>query len=195
MTTDAVGLPPVLRYSTLEPSGVSRRQLAALARDGDYERVAPGVFVQAGLLDDTAAAWASIAARRDDATLCLLTALSLHDLTDEIPQASDVALPRGAHPLVVEHAPMAWHYFAIGTFDVGRETHQLAPGLTIGLYGPERTIIDVFRLRRAWGSDLAIEALKRWLRRPGSSPSNLLSMARRFPAARPALQAALEVLL
>jgi hypothetical protein len=67
--------------------------------------------------------------------------------------------------------------------------------LSIGLYSPERTIIDLFRLRHDWGSDLAIGALKRWLRGRGNSPAMLSAMAESFPKARPALQNALEILL
>lgn len=65
----------------------------------------------------------------------------------------------------------------------------------IGLYGPERSIIDAFRLRHNEGTDLAHEALKRWLRRRDSSPAWLIRMAENFPKAQPALRAALEVLL
>jgi hypothetical protein len=62
-------------------------------------------------------------------------------------------------------------------------------------YSAERTIIDLFRLSHDWGSDLGIEALKRWLRGRGNSPSALLEMARDFPKGRPALQNALDILL
>lgn len=193
MATDR--LPDLVRYATLDAVGLSRHRLDTLVDAQEYERIAPGVFVRIGAVDDTTAAWMSISARRADATLCLLSALAMHELTDEIPTRSDVALPRGAHRLATRHAPIAWHFFDRATFDVGRSLLELGAGMTIGLYGPERTIIDVFRLRHAWGPDLAVEALKRWLRRPGASPGALLDMAREFPKARPALQAALQVLL
>ena len=136
----------------------------------------------------------SIAARRADATLCLLSALAIHDLTDEIPTASDIALPRGAHRLVVRHAPIAWHFFDRETFEIGRGEHRLTDEWSIGLYGPERTLIDLFRLRHAWGDDLAVGALKRWLRQPGNSSGVLMEMARSFPSAGPALRTVLEIL-
>lgn len=72
---------------------------------------------------------------------------------------------------------------------------HLGEGIEIGLYGPERSIIDAFRLRHELGTDVANEALKRWLRLRGSNPSDLLGMAAHFPKARPALQTALEILL
>ena len=78
---------------------------------------------------------------------------------------------------------------------IGHTELELDEETVIGLYGPERSIIDAFRLRHLEGHELAVEALKRWLRRPGSSPAALLAMARDFPKARPALQTALEILL
>ncbi|MGI5950904.1 MAG: type IV toxin-antitoxin system AbiEi family antitoxin domain-containing protein, partial [Brooklawnia sp.] len=108
---------------------------------------------------------------------------------------SDIAIPRGSQPVTVRHAPIAWHRFAADTFSIGRGEHPLPGGLSIGLYTAERTLIDLFRLRHAWGSDLAVGALKRWLRERGNSPATLLMLAEHFPKARPAIQQALEVLL
>jgi len=65
----------------------------------------------------------------------------------------------------------------------------------IGLYGPERCIGDALRLRHQEGAEPAIEALRRWLRRPGSSPAVLLNLAGQFPKAAPTLRDALRILL
>lgn len=188
-------LPDLLRYVDLAAERLTRHRLERLVEAGEFERIAPGLFLRAGIADDTTAAWMAVAAKKADATLCLLTALSLHDLTDEIPARSDIAIPRGSQPMTVHHAPIAWHRFDVGTFGIGRTPHPLLGGLSIGLYSAERTLIDVFRLRHAWGNDLAIEALKRWLRRKGNSPTTLLTLAESFPKARPAIQSTLEVLL
>ncbi|WP_223175179.1 type IV toxin-antitoxin system AbiEi family antitoxin domain-containing protein [Schaalia sp. JY-X159] len=188
-------LPDILGYEDLSAQGLTRHGLDRLIESGEFERVAPGVFLRHGLADDTTAAWIAIATRRPEATLCLLTALSLHDLTDEIPARSDVAIPRGAQPVTVYHAPIAWHRFDVDTFSIGRGQYALPGGMSIGLYSAERTLIDLFRLRHTWGSDLALDALKQWLRGSGNSPGSLLTMAESFPKARPAIHHALEVLL
>lgn len=135
-----------------------------------------------------------ISARAPEATLCLRTALAHHDLTDDIPPVIDVALPRARrHPVI--NAPVRWHRFDPDTFDFGRETLDIGE-LGIGLYDAERTICDAFRFRHLEGSEQAIEALKRWLRRRGSQPSALLAMAHRFgPRAEKPIRAALEILL
>jgi predicted transcriptional regulator of viral defense system len=61
--------------------------------DGALERLAHGLYRKADAppadLDRI-----EIALRAWDATLCLTTALSHHDLTDVIPSQIDVALPR-----------------------------------------------------------------------------------------------------
>ncbi|MFV0435600.1 MAG: type IV toxin-antitoxin system AbiEi family antitoxin domain-containing protein [Leucobacter sp.] len=188
-------LPDLLSYEDLSTQGLTRYGLDRLIESGEFERIAPGLFLRSGLADDTTAAWIAVATKRPNATLCLLTALSLHELTDEIPARSDIAIPRGTQPVTVRHAPISWHRFDADTFSIGRTEHALPDGSTIGLYSAERTLVDLFRLRHAWGSDLALGALKQWLRGRGNSPGSLLTMAEGFPKSRPAIQYALEVLL
>lgn len=188
-------LPALLRYRDFDDLGLTRHRVERLVGEGEYERIAPGLFLRAGETDDTTAAWTAIAVKRSQATICLLSALALHELTDEIPTRTDVAIPRGMQPIAILSAPIAWHRFDPETFSIGRNEHALPGGLSIGLYSAERTIIDLFRLRHDWGSDLAVSALKRWLALRGSSPATLLTLAVSFPKARPALRDALEILL
>ncbi len=133
------------------------------------------------------------AAKARQPTLCLLSALARHELTDVIPPVHDVAIPRGAWQPVVS-APVQWHKFAPATFEVGRATIQLDDRHAIGLYDAPRTIIDAFRLRHAVGPDIANEALRRWLR-SGGKPADLMRLTKVFPGARPALLHALQVLV
>lgn len=188
-------LPDLLSYNDLVTHKLTRHSLNKLIDSGEFERIAPGLFLRTGVTDDVTAAWTAISAKQPLATLCLLTALSIHELTDEIPTRSDIAIPRGAQPVTIPHASISWHRFDGGTFDIGRGAFALPGGQSIGLYSAERTLIDVFRLRHRWGSDLAHSALKQWLRGKGNSPGVLLRLAERFPQARPAIQQALEILL
>jgi hypothetical protein len=134
-----------------------------------------------------------IAAKADRATLCLLSALAHHELTDIIPAAHDVALPRGVWQPVVS-APVRSHKFNVETFDVGRTGLWVDDAHAIGLYDAPRSIVDAYRLQSAIGPEVANQALRRWLRR-GGKPADLMHLTRSFPAARPALLHALQVLL
>lgn len=68
-------------------------------------------------------------------------------------------------------------------------------GVQIGVHSPERCVVDAFRLRHRLGEEVAIEALERWLRRPGAMPAELLALARSFQKAEPSLLRARQVLL
>ncbi len=76
---------------------------------------------------------------------------------------------------------------------MGRERPRLGSGEEINIYSPERSVADAMRLRGQVGADVAYEALRRYLRRPGASPGGLLRLARRLRAGGP-MSDALEVL-
>ncbi|MDJ0337056.1 hypothetical protein [Cryobacterium sp. PH31-O1] len=48
---------------------------------------------------------------------------------------------------------------------------------TIGLYSPERSIVDAYRLGGRDGYEIAPEALTNWLRKGGSHPASLMAIA------------------
>lgn len=188
---DRIG--PVFRWSDAHAAGMSDPVLYGLVDEGRIERVSHGLYrlaeVEIADLDLVV-----IAAAKARATLCLTSALARHDLTDQIPSRIEVALPRGTRQPKIS-AAVQWHQFATSTFDLGREVIGLEGGFAIGLYSPERSIIDAYRLRHLQGDELGREALKTWLRRRGSQPSRLLELARSFPKTDPRLREHLRVLL
>lgn len=186
------GLPDVFTYTEARRHGLSDRRLYALRDRGEIEQLGRGLYRRPGA--DADPDLLEIARRAPDATLCLGTALARHGLSDEIPAVIDVALPRGRRAAKVT-APVRWHRFDPATFSLGRD--GLAIGdLTMGIYNPERSICDAFRLRYIDGTEQAVEALKRWLRLRGSQPSTLLRTARQFgPRAETPIRETLEILL
>ena len=193
VTLLASELPTSFTTAEARSRDLSDRDLRALVADGTLVHLSRGVYRRADAPrgDEDLV---EIALRAPEATLCLVTALARHELTDQIADRIDVALPRSQRPPRVS-APARWHRFDEATFASGRGRVELDPGVRIGLYTAERCIIDAFRLRHLEGEELAIEALRRWLRRPGSVPSALLNLACAFPKAEPALLAALRILL
>jgi len=187
-------LPATFSYTEARAGGLSERRLYALRDAGVIEQLGRGLYQRADTSGAADSDLIEIAHRAPQATLCLTTALARHGLTDAIPSSIDVALPRGArHPHT--QAPVTWHTFATDTFTIGRDELTLTAASAIGLYSPERCIIDAFRLRHLEGPEVAVEALRRWLRRRGAHPAMLLKMARAFPKAEPALRSTLEILL
>jgi predicted transcriptional regulator of viral defense system len=185
-------LPNAFTHQTGRALGLSERRLRSLVEEGSLERLAHGLY-RKGTAPPADLDRIELALRAPEATLCLATALAHHDLSDTIPAAIDVALPRARRSPKVS-APVRWHRFHESTFTVGRTELQVDAALHLGIYSAERSIIDAFRLRHQEGEDLAIEALRRWLKRPRSAPSSLLAMVRHFPKAEPSLLQALRIL-
>ncbi len=196
MATDEsqmLALPATFSYSDARAAGLSKRAVYRLRDEGSIKRIGRGLYRRsdAALSDLDLLA---VAARSSLATLCLATALARHGLSDTIPPAPDVALPRGTRAPATE-AMVQWHFFARDTFDLGREMLSLDQETAIGLYSAERSIVDAFRTRGTEGHELANEALRRWLRRPKAQPSELLLLAHQFPRAEEPIRTSLELLL
>ncbi|MDR0959140.1 MAG: hypothetical protein LBM23_02105 [Propionibacteriaceae bacterium] len=184
------GLPPTFRYAEAVRA-IGERQLRNLVKQGKIVLLARGLYRKQDWHGDEDLV--EISSLADQATICLRSALARHDLIDDIPAAIDIALPQGRWSPVTR-MPVNWHHFNVDTFEIGRGVVDVGAGRTIGLYSPERSIIDAYRLRHREGSDIALEALKRWLR-AGGQPSSLLVMAGSFPQVLPVLRSTLEVLL
>ncbi|MQA07713.1 MAG: hypothetical protein GEU98_04000 [Pseudonocardiaceae bacterium] len=188
------GLPNTFTHREAEQRGVSDRRLYALRDAGAVEPIGRGLYRRADASELADVDLLEIAFRAPEAILCLASALARHGLTDLIPPAIDVALPRGRRRPATQ-ATVSWHVFARETFHIGRDDLPVDAQTSIGIYDAQRCIIDAFRLRHREGPELAHTALRRWLTRPGAQPASLLDMARQFPRAEPALRKALEILL
>jgi len=187
-------LAPAFTLGDAREAGLSKDQVYSLLDRDEIERVGRGVYVRPDVVSPAFITLAAATALREDATLCLTSALVHHDLSDAIPFASDIALPRGTHqPAGLTN--VSWHSFDPKTFQIGREHVDAGEGAKVAIYSAERTIVDCFRLMHQEGSDVAHEALRRWLRRRRNTPARLLKVAGSFPKALPRIRQALEVLL
>jgi predicted transcriptional regulator of viral defense system len=187
-------LAPAFTLKDAREAGLSKDKVYSLLDRDEIERVGRGVYVRPEVIPLAFTALAAATVLRDDATLCLTSALVHHDLSDAIPFASDIALLRGTHQ-PVGLTNVSWHSFDPKTFQIGRQRVDAGEGLKVAIYSAERTIVDCFRLMHQEGSDVAHEALRRWLRRKGNTPARLLKTAGLFPKALPRIRQALEVLL
>lgn len=99
---------------SLRGGPASRSALYRGAQAGRWDRIARGIYLP---VDASTADWDRIeaATRRPDATICLASALTHHDLTDAIPAALDIAIPRWSRTPASTGA-IAWHHFDRATF-------------------------------------------------------------------------------
>jgi predicted transcriptional regulator of viral defense system len=174
-------------------AGVHPRDLYALRDEGFLVELSRGVYRLADAEMSPYLDLVAVSRRSPRGSICLNSALSFWDLTDEVPAEVHLAVPRGAHRPRISYPPVRVHVFAAVTFDLEREQVGLESGEEIAIYSPERNVVDAMRMRGQVGADVAYEALRRYLRRPGASAGELLRLARQLRVGGP-MSDALEVL-
>jgi len=182
----------VFRSSQAVAAGVSWRDLYALRDAGELLEISRGVFQLADVVFDRVD-YVAVCARVPEGMICLVSALEYWDLTDQIPRRVHVAVPSGAHRPTIDYPPTCVHVFKAEAFRLGRRQIDGPSGERFRVTDPERTVVDVFRLRHRVGSDLAMQALARYWRSRRRDVPRLTELAQTLGAWR-AMYDALEVL-
>jgi predicted transcriptional regulator of viral defense system len=173
--------------------GIGRKALYAMRDAGVIETVSRGTYRLASLAPLANPDLVAVAARIPQGVLCLISALSFHELTTQVPHAIDVALPRGARKPRLDYPPTRFFWFSGPAFSEGIETHAL-DGVAVRVYDPEKTLVDCFRYRNQLGMDVVLEALRLWRERRKKKLDVLLKYAHMRHverAMRPYLEASL----
>lgn len=182
------------RIADAVDAGIPRYELYRLRDHGKVVSVGRGVFRRAESSISSNTDLATVSARVPHGTVCLNSALAYWDLTDELPAAIHLAVPRGAHRPQIDYPTVQVHVFAAGTFALDRCQEITETGEPVWIYSPERSVVDAIRLAHLVGRDVAFHSLTRYMSRPGARPRKLVELARQLGGLR-RLTDALEVVL
>ena len=100
-----------------------------------------------------------VAARVPDCVINLLSALTFHELTDELPAAVWIAVRRGHRAPKLDTPRLELTWTAPRFLALGVTRHRLE-GVEVAITDPARTVADCFRYRSRVGVDVAIAALR-----------------------------------
>src|SRR5512138_598540 len=134
----------ILRTSQALRAGIHPRVLYRLRDEGIILEVSRGVFRLAELPDMGHPDLVAVALRIPSGVVCLVSALSFHGITTQVPHQVDVALPRRSRPPRMGFPPIRTFTFAAGSFSSGVEDHDL-DGVVVPIYGAARTVVDCFK--------------------------------------------------
>jgi predicted transcriptional regulator of viral defense system len=182
-------LPPTFTTAIARASGLHPRDLYAARDAGLILELSYGVFRHADAAPASFPDLLAVAYRNSSAIVCLVSAAAVHDLTDEIPAAVQIAVPRASRPPHISFPPTTVFRFEPSTFELGLTMLEAAPGEYVRIYDPARTVVDLMRLRRRVGQPTALAALQRYLRRRDSRPAELLELAAALRVHGPVLHA------
>ena len=156
-----------LRTSEILRLGVHPRTLYHLRDSGKITQLSRGVYRLADLPPLENSDLATIAKRVPSGVVCLISALSFHQITNEIPHEVYLAIPTGREKPKINFPPTRVFHFSPETYLAGIEEHVLDE-VKIKIYSKEKTIADCFKFRNRIGQDVALEALRQCISKGGS---------------------------
>lgn len=149
----------IIRAKDVEAVGISRNYLYRMHKKGLLEKNAVGLYTLPEAPVTENSSLAEVAKRLPHAVVCLISALSYHEITTQIPHEIWLTIPRGSWRPDVEYPPLNLTYVSGPAYSFGIQEHVIN-GVAVKIYSPAKTVADCFKFRNKVGLDVAIEALR-----------------------------------
>jgi predicted transcriptional regulator of viral defense system len=163
-TVEAVKRLGVARPRDLRALGIPIEYARRLAARGALVRVSRGLYSVPDVDISSQRSLAEVAKAVPRATICLLSALRFHGLTTESPSEVWIAMDNHAwHPRNPPF-PVRVVYFSGAALTEGIEQHPI-DGVSVRIYSAAKTVADCFKYRNKLGPEVAVEALKDYIKR------------------------------
>jgi len=166
-----------LRMSEAMQYGISRYTLYKMRDNGVLEQISRGVYRLADLPPISNPDLITVSLRFPKAVVCLISALSYHNMTTQIPHEISIAVSRDTRTPSLDYPPVHAYKFSTEAFESGIEKHQI-DGVTVQIYSAEKTLADCFKYRNKLGMDIVLEALKLYRTQKKINMNELLKYAR-----------------
>lgn len=167
----------ILRASTAIELGVPQHVIYKMVETGDLIREAQGIYRLKESEPLGNPDLVQISMRVPRAVICLISALYFHDLTTQIPHQVYFALPRDVKTPKIEYPPIRVFHFSGKPYQAGI-VEEIVDGVKVKIYDREKTVADCLKFREKIGMDIALEALKDYLKQPSPNVSMLMKYAK-----------------
>ena len=151
----------MLRMSEAIQQGISRYTLYAMRDAGIIDALSRGVYRIGSIEGMTNPDLVTVARRVPEGVIYLISALSFHDITTQVPHAVDIAIPRKSRAPKIDYPPTNTYRVFGDAFSHGIEHHNI-DGTIVKIYSVEKSVADVFKHRNKLGMEVAAEALRLW---------------------------------
>jgi len=167
----------ILKTSQAITLGISPRTLYAMRDAGIIRQISRGVYQLASLELPGNPDLISVALRIPKAIICLISALHFYGMTTQIPHKVYIALPQAAEKPRLDFPPLDIVWLSERSYHAG-VIEQKVDDIPINIYSREKTIADCFKFRNKVGIDVALEALRDYIKLPDRQMDHLLVYAR-----------------
>ncbi len=148
-----------VEYPDLIKAGFYKAIIRETLKSGRIERISRGVY---GLTEIPDMAYPDLVTACfiiPRGVVCLITALSFYEVTDEIPRYIDIAIPAQTREKEIQNLPIRYYHFSQKSWEAGIEEHNI-DGYKVRVYSLAKTIADCFKFRNQIGMDVARASLK-----------------------------------
>ncbi len=166
-----------LRMSKAIAYGISRYSLYKMRDNGILEQISRGLYRLVDLPPSSNPDLVMVSLRFPNVVICLISALSYHGMTTQIPHEVSVAVSRNARMPSLESPPVRAYKFSVEAFNAGIDKHQI-DGVSVQIYSMEKTLVDCFKYRNKLGMDVVLEALKLYRSQKKYNLEKLMKYAR-----------------
>jgi predicted transcriptional regulator of viral defense system len=149
----------VITTRETDGAGIHSQQLTRLVADGVLDRVARGHYQLTDRPVTEHHGLAVVARTVPRGVICLLSALTVHGISTQLPAEVWVAIEGRSRQPVLVHPPLRVMRFSGRAFTEGVGIHRLE-GQAVRVYGVAKTLADLFKYRNKVGLDVALEALR-----------------------------------
>ena len=150
---------PVRRSRDFAIAGIPRIALTRAIASGTIKRLSRGLYSLTAFREGEHGALALVAGKAPESVVCLLSALSFHELTTQAPFEVWIALASKAWVPHMAYPPLRVTRFGGKSLAHGVMTTRI-DGVMVKVTSIEKTIADCFKYRNKVGLDVALEALR-----------------------------------
>ncbi|MGB4099662.1 MAG: type IV toxin-antitoxin system AbiEi family antitoxin domain-containing protein [bacterium] len=167
----------LIRARDLTEHGIPRQYLTIACKQGLLERLDRGLYSIPNAIQTEHRSLIEVCKLVPKGVICLLSALQYHRMTTQSPFDVWIAIGESSEIPRISVVKLRIARFSIATLNAGVETHKVN-GAELRVFSPAKTVADCFKYRNKIGVDVAIEALRDYLRQRKGTIDDLTKYSR-----------------
>jgi predicted transcriptional regulator of viral defense system len=167
----------MIRPKDLERADIPRNYLTRLVRRGELQKLGRGIYTAEGRAISEHISLLEVSRRVPKGVICLLSALSFHEIGTQVPSEVWIAIDVKAWTPRIISPALRIVRFSGDALRFGVQEKHVTGG-KIRVYSPAKTVADCFKFRHKIGLDVALEALRECYRQKKASMNELFEAAK-----------------
>lgn len=167
----------LVSHRDLVRRGLHPQQIKRMHQRGILKKITRGLYCTSEMHTGEYHDIAVVTSRVPQGVICLISALQIHGLTTQLPREVWIAIPNRAATPRLDYPPVRLIRLTTASLTAGIET-QTIEGSKIKIFTAAKTVADCFKFRNKIGLDVAIEALKDYLRLKKGTVDELCQFAK-----------------